>query len=107
MKRKEAAFKNMLKQATPPLEPENTWEGVRALSSQGKHSFSSIISLQASLLQSSFVFWSPGQRQIPERIGLRRRDSGVREEEDIQRLHACLRGACVWRVEYVELCDRR
>lgn len=28
MKRKEAAFKNMLKQATPPLEPENTWEGV-------------------------------------------------------------------------------
>uniref|UniRef100_A0A671YWG3 Pre-mRNA-processing factor 40 homolog A n=1 Tax=Sparus aurata TaxID=8175 RepID=A0A671YWG3_SPAAU len=29
MKRKEAAFKNMLKQATPPLEPENTWEGVR------------------------------------------------------------------------------
>uniref|UniRef100_A0A669BJG4 Pre-mRNA-processing factor 40 homolog A n=1 Tax=Oreochromis niloticus TaxID=8128 RepID=A0A669BJG4_ORENI len=29
MKRKEAAFKNMLKQATPPLEPETTWEGVR------------------------------------------------------------------------------
>uniref|UniRef100_A0A665W5U3 Pre-mRNA-processing factor 40 homolog A n=1 Tax=Echeneis naucrates TaxID=173247 RepID=A0A665W5U3_ECHNA len=29
MKRKEAAFKNMLKQATPPLEPEATWEGVR------------------------------------------------------------------------------
>ncbi|XP_034042210.1 LOW QUALITY PROTEIN: pre-mRNA-processing factor 40 homolog A [Thalassophryne amazonica] len=29
MKRKEAAFKNMLKQATPPLEPEDTWEGVR------------------------------------------------------------------------------
>uniref|UniRef100_A0A8C6UV61 Pre-mRNA-processing factor 40 homolog A n=1 Tax=Neogobius melanostomus TaxID=47308 RepID=A0A8C6UV61_9GOBI len=29
MKRKEAAFKNMLKQATPALEPENTWEGVR------------------------------------------------------------------------------
>ncbi|XP_068185771.1 pre-mRNA-processing factor 40 homolog A isoform X3 [Antennarius striatus] len=29
MKRKEAAFKNMLKQATPPLEPENTWEMVR------------------------------------------------------------------------------
>uniref|UniRef100_A0A8C5HWN4 Pre-mRNA-processing factor 40 homolog A n=1 Tax=Gouania willdenowi TaxID=441366 RepID=A0A8C5HWN4_GOUWI len=29
MKRKEAAFKNMLKQATPPLEPEVTWEGVR------------------------------------------------------------------------------
>ncbi|XP_061579608.1 pre-mRNA-processing factor 40 homolog A isoform X2 [Cololabis saira] len=29
MKRKEAAFKNMLKQATPPLEPESTWEGVR------------------------------------------------------------------------------
>uniref|UniRef100_A0A673CXS9 Pre-mRNA-processing factor 40 homolog A n=1 Tax=Sphaeramia orbicularis TaxID=375764 RepID=A0A673CXS9_9TELE len=29
MKRKEAAFKNMLKQATPPLEPECTWEGVR------------------------------------------------------------------------------
>lgn len=28
MKRKEAAFKNMLKQATPPLEPETTWEGV-------------------------------------------------------------------------------
>lgn len=31
MKRKEAAFKNMLKQATPPLEPETTWEGVRVL----------------------------------------------------------------------------
>lgn len=105
MKRKEAAFKNMLKQATPPLEPENTWEGVRALT--GKSSFSSIISVQDFLLQSSFVFWSPGQRQIPERIGLRRRDSGVREEEDIQRLHACLRGACVGKVEYVELCDRR
>ncbi|CAM4606597.1 hypothetical protein PO909_033818 [Leuciscus waleckii] len=29
MKRKEAAFKSMLKQATPPLEPEATWEGVR------------------------------------------------------------------------------
>uniref|UniRef100_A0A3Q3VR52 Pre-mRNA-processing factor 40 homolog A n=1 Tax=Mola mola TaxID=94237 RepID=A0A3Q3VR52_MOLML len=29
MKRKEAAFKNMLKQATPPLEPETTWEAVR------------------------------------------------------------------------------
>uniref|UniRef100_A0A7N6BVM2 Pre-mRNA-processing factor 40 homolog A n=1 Tax=Anabas testudineus TaxID=64144 RepID=A0A7N6BVM2_ANATE len=29
MKRKEAAFKNMLKQATPPLEPEAAWEGVR------------------------------------------------------------------------------
>lgn len=28
MKRKEAAFKNMLKQATPPLEPETTWETV-------------------------------------------------------------------------------
>lgn len=28
MKRKEAAFKSMLKQATPPLEPESTWEGV-------------------------------------------------------------------------------
>lgn len=31
MKRKEAAFKNMLKLATPPLEPETTWEGVRLL----------------------------------------------------------------------------
>ncbi|KAL4636236.1 hypothetical protein GN956_G13797 [Arapaima gigas] len=29
MKRKEAAFKSMLKQATPPLEPNSTWEGVR------------------------------------------------------------------------------
>lgn len=29
MKRKEAAFKSMLKQATPPLEPEVTWETVR------------------------------------------------------------------------------
>ncbi|XP_066543076.1 pre-mRNA-processing factor 40 homolog A isoform X2 [Hoplias malabaricus] len=29
MKRKEAAFKSMLKQATPPLEPDATWEGVR------------------------------------------------------------------------------
>uniref|UniRef100_A0A8B9LDF9 Pre-mRNA-processing factor 40 homolog A n=1 Tax=Astyanax mexicanus TaxID=7994 RepID=A0A8B9LDF9_ASTMX len=29
MKRKEAAFKSMLKQATPPLEPEASWEGVR------------------------------------------------------------------------------
>uniref|UniRef100_A0AAQ4PMQ6 Pre-mRNA-processing factor 40 homolog A n=1 Tax=Gasterosteus aculeatus aculeatus TaxID=481459 RepID=A0AAQ4PMQ6_GASAC len=29
MKRKEAAFKNMLKLATPPLEPETTWEGIR------------------------------------------------------------------------------
>ncbi|XP_017279882.1 pre-mRNA-processing factor 40 homolog A isoform X3 [Kryptolebias marmoratus] len=29
MKRKEAAFKNMLKQATPPLEPEVTWEEIR------------------------------------------------------------------------------
>ncbi|KAI4805613.1 hypothetical protein KUCAC02_010217, partial [Chaenocephalus aceratus] len=29
MKRKEATFKNMLKLATPPLEPETTWEGVR------------------------------------------------------------------------------
>uniref|UniRef100_A0A8B9RL93 Pre-mRNA-processing factor 40 homolog B n=1 Tax=Astyanax mexicanus TaxID=7994 RepID=A0A8B9RL93_ASTMX len=28
MKRKEAAFKSMLKQATPPLEPEASWEGV-------------------------------------------------------------------------------
>lgn len=28
MKRKEAAFKNMLKQATPPLEPETAWESV-------------------------------------------------------------------------------
>lgn len=28
MKRKEAAFKNMLKQATPPLEPETSWENV-------------------------------------------------------------------------------
>ncbi|KAJ8384819.1 hypothetical protein AAFF_G00198060 [Aldrovandia affinis] len=27
MKRKEAAFKSMLKQATPPLEPDSTWEG--------------------------------------------------------------------------------
>ncbi|KAF3843090.1 hypothetical protein F7725_001939, partial [Dissostichus mawsoni] len=27
MKRKEATFKNMLKLATPPLEPETTWEG--------------------------------------------------------------------------------
>uniref|UniRef100_A0AAR2LDY3 Pre-mRNA-processing factor 40 homolog A n=1 Tax=Pygocentrus nattereri TaxID=42514 RepID=A0AAR2LDY3_PYGNA len=29
MKRKEAAFKSMLKQATPPLEPDTSWEGVR------------------------------------------------------------------------------
>ncbi|KAM9484182.1 pre-mRNA-processing factor 40 homolog A-like isoform 7-T8 [Salvelinus alpinus] len=29
MKRKEATFKSMLKQATPALEPEATWEGVR------------------------------------------------------------------------------
>ncbi|TRY93445.1 hypothetical protein DNTS_005745 [Danionella cerebrum] len=29
MKRKEAAFKSMLKQATPSLEPEATWEAVR------------------------------------------------------------------------------
>lgn len=29
MKRKEAAFKTMLKQATPPLEPDVTWEEVR------------------------------------------------------------------------------
>uniref|UniRef100_A0A1A8DMV1 Pre-mRNA-processing factor 40 homolog A n=1 Tax=Nothobranchius kadleci TaxID=1051664 RepID=A0A1A8DMV1_NOTKA len=29
MKRKEAAFKTMLKQATPPLEPEASWEEVR------------------------------------------------------------------------------
>ncbi|TNN84489.1 Pre-mRNA-processing factor 40 A [Liparis tanakae] len=29
MKRKEAAFKNMLKLATPPLEPETAWEGIR------------------------------------------------------------------------------
>ncbi|KAL6484718.1 hypothetical protein MHYP_G00067630 [Metynnis hypsauchen] len=29
MKRKEAAFKSMLKQATPPLEPDASWEGVR------------------------------------------------------------------------------
>lgn len=29
MKRKEAAFKNMLKQASPALEPDSTWEGVR------------------------------------------------------------------------------
>lgn len=29
MKRKEAAFKTMLKQATPPLEPESSWEEVR------------------------------------------------------------------------------
>ncbi|CAL8343714.1 unnamed protein product [Boreogadus saida] len=29
MKRKEAAFKSMLKQATPPLEPEASWETVR------------------------------------------------------------------------------
>ncbi|XP_030641793.1 pre-mRNA-processing factor 40 homolog A isoform X2 [Chanos chanos] len=29
MKRKEAAFRSMLKQATPPLEPDSTWEGVR------------------------------------------------------------------------------
>lgn len=29
MKRKEAAFKSMLKQATPSLEPDATWEGVR------------------------------------------------------------------------------
>lgn len=28
MKRKEAAFKSMLKQATPPLEPEASWEEV-------------------------------------------------------------------------------
>lgn len=28
MKRKEAAFKNMLKQATPSLEPEMSWESV-------------------------------------------------------------------------------
>ena len=28
MKRKEAAFKSMLKQATPPLEPEASWETV-------------------------------------------------------------------------------
>lgn len=32
MKRKEAAFKNMLKQATPPLEPETSWESVSAFS---------------------------------------------------------------------------
>lgn len=30
MKRKEAAFKSMLKQATPSLEPDATWEGVWA-----------------------------------------------------------------------------
>ncbi|KAM9486169.1 pre-mRNA-processing factor 40 homolog A isoform 2-T2 [Clarias gariepinus] len=29
MKRKEAAFKSMLKQATPSLEPDASWEGVR------------------------------------------------------------------------------
>uniref|UniRef100_A0A8C2ZG81 Pre-mRNA-processing factor 40 homolog A n=1 Tax=Cyclopterus lumpus TaxID=8103 RepID=A0A8C2ZG81_CYCLU len=29
MKRKEAAFKNMLKLATPPLEPETAWDGIR------------------------------------------------------------------------------
>lgn len=34
MKRKEAAFKNMLKQATPPLEPETAWESVSSLSPQ-------------------------------------------------------------------------
>ena len=28
MKRKEATFKSMLKQATPPLEPDVTWEEV-------------------------------------------------------------------------------
>lgn len=31
MKRKEAAFRSMLKQATPPLEPDSTWEGVSVL----------------------------------------------------------------------------
>lgn len=30
MKRKEAAFKSMLKQATPSLEPDARWEGVWA-----------------------------------------------------------------------------
>lgn len=34
MKRKEAAFKSMLKQATPSLEPDATWEGVWAGISQ-------------------------------------------------------------------------
>lgn len=30
MKRKEAAFKTMLKQATPALEPDDAWEAVSA-----------------------------------------------------------------------------
>lgn len=34
MKRKEAAFKNMLKQATPPLEPETAWESVSSFISR-------------------------------------------------------------------------
>lgn len=39
MKRKEAAFKSMLKQATPSLEPEATWEGVWT----GSHFFTSFL----------------------------------------------------------------
>uniref|UniRef100_A0A671QKS0 Pre-mRNA-processing factor 40 homolog B n=1 Tax=Sinocyclocheilus anshuiensis TaxID=1608454 RepID=A0A671QKS0_9TELE len=38
MKRKEAVFKSMLKQATPPLEPEATWEGVCHHECQHHHS---------------------------------------------------------------------
>lgn len=33
MKRKESAFKSMLKQATPPIEMDAVWEDVSALSS--------------------------------------------------------------------------
>lgn len=40
MKRKEAAFKSMLKQATPPLEPEATWEGVCHYYNKYKNSLS-------------------------------------------------------------------
>lgn len=34
MKRKESAFKSMLKQATPPIELDVVWEDVRTLSHQ-------------------------------------------------------------------------
>lgn len=60
MKRKEAAFKNMLKQATPPLEPEAAWEGVRLCFSKYSSTVTANIPLftvsESPLSTSCFVF---------------------------------------------------
>lgn len=86
----------MLKQATPPLEPETAWESVSSFNPHQQFSNNSVISSSEWLVAHCGDVMA-GARSIPERICFWGHNSGGREEKDIQGLHACLRGqSAVW-----------